>query len=140
MNRRGCLGLLCSGCIVPQNIIDSGLERKDEPKEPCTGNVLIDMPLQDMAIDDSIIWNNNEEFLQLLIVRLTETSWIGVWRICTHGNCDVEWRAEEKHVVCPCHNSIFTQDGFVMQGPATRDLNVYPICFDEQTETFRLEK
>jgi Rieske Fe-S protein len=136
MNRRGCLGLLCSGCIVPKEIIDSG----EHEHHPCIGDILIDAPLQDMAINDSIIWNNSEEFLQLLIIRLSEVSWTGVWRICTHGNCDVEWRSEEKDIVCVCHYSIFSQEGFVVQGPATRDLNTYPICFDDQTETFWLKK
>ena len=46
-------------------------------------------------------------------------------RACTHRGCDVEWKADQKQLVCPCHNSIFAPNGQVTQGPATRPLPTY---------------
>ena len=135
MNRRNCLGLLCSGCVF-----SSKTETAIPTPPSCGKDIIIDAPLWEMNISDSMVWNIPAEFLQLLIVRISEEQWNAVWRICTHGNCDVEWDAHEEVIVCPCHNSLFSPEGLVLEGPATRDLNFYPICYDEESSTFFLQK
>jgi len=42
-----------------------------------------------------------------------------VWRVCTHGSCEVVYDAASRGLVCPCHGSRFARDGSVMTGPAT---------------------
>ena len=135
MNRRSCLGILCAGCMV-----SSKTETANPPPRPpdCEKNIIIDAPLKQMDVFESMVWNIPEEFLQLLIVRMEEDQWNAVWRICTHGNCDVEWDPGEELIVCPCHNSLFSPEGIVLEGPATRDLNFYPICYDESSNQFFL--
>tara|TARA_B100000963_G_C22144264_1_gene458883 strand:+ start:63 stop:470 length:408 start_codon:yes stop_codon:yes gene_type:complete len=135
MNRRNCLGLLCSGCIL-----SSKTETATPTPKTCEKDIVIEAPLQEMDISESLIWNIPEEFLQLLIVRLGADQWNAVWRICTHGNCDVEWDSNQEAIVCPCHNSMFSPEGLVLEGPATRDLNFYPICYDEASSMFFLQK
>ena len=44
---------------------------------------------------------------------------------CTHLGCTVT--VTQDKVVCPCHGSIFDHQGRVLQGPATRPLNRYPV-------------
>ena len=135
MNRRNCLGLLCSGCVL-----SSKTETAIPTPPSCDKDIVIDAPLREMNISESMVWNIPEEFLQLLIVRISEEQWNAVWRICTHGHCDVEWDAYEEVIVCPCHNSLFSPEGLVLEGPATRDLNFYPICYDEESSSFFLQK
>ena len=72
-----------------------------------------------------------EKLVQALIVCVGAREWFGVWKICTHGNCDVQWTEELALVVCPCHNSLFDWDGTVLQGPATRNLTAFTVCLDE---------
>ncbi len=43
--------------------------------------------------------------------------------VCPHLGCDVEWRDADKHFCCPCHNSIFAEDGHVLSGPAPRPMD-----------------
>lgn len=46
--------------------------------------------------------------------------------VCTHLGCQVFWDGGTKHFVCPCHTSVFAQDGAVVSGPAPRPLDTLP--------------
>ena len=45
--------------------------------------------------------------------------------VCTHKGCEVDWRADDRHIFCPCHGSTFNPDGTVFHGPATQPLKRY---------------
>jgi cytochrome b6-f complex iron-sulfur subunit len=45
--------------------------------------------------------------------------------ICTHRGCTVEWKAENKAFVCPCHKAEYSPDGKVLKGPAQKSLSTY---------------
>ena len=47
--------------------------------------------------------------------------------VCTHLGCTVQWKAENENFFCPCHGSIFTEDGNVKKGPAPRPLEWYEV-------------
>jgi len=44
--------------------------------------------------------------------------------LCPHLNCRYTW--EKKQFTCPCHGSIFNQDGKVLGGPSPRPLDPLP--------------
>ena len=67
----------------------------------------------------------DEALLHVLVVHLSPGCYVAVWRVCTHGACEVAWEAGEDAVVCPCHNSHFDTDGSVLQGPATEALRSF---------------
>lgn len=49
--------------------------------------------------------------------------------ICTHRKCKL--KAELDHTFyCPCHGSTFDAAGRVQEGPATRDLPMFPTQMD----------
>ena len=140
MNRRSCIGMICSGCVAPiiteKRSDDTDIEDTGTAPPVCSHDVLIEAPLLDMSIPSAISWDVPEEFLRLLIVRTKQREWNAVWRICTHGNCDVEWDSQGEVVVCPCHFSVFSVEGLVLEGPAERDLRFFPICYDEESQQF----
>jgi nitrite reductase/ring-hydroxylating ferredoxin subunit len=49
----------------------------------------------------------------------------GPWAIsrrCTHLGCKINYREKEGFLECPCHQSRFTPEGIVIQGPAKKQL------------------
>ena len=46
---------------------------------------------------------------------------------CTHLDCLFSWDREKELFVCPCHGSEFDRSGFVLRGPATRDLDRFVV-------------
>ncbi len=47
---------------------------------------------------------------------------VAVSRHCTHLGCIVNFRDDERHFLCPCHQSLFDWDGRYIKGPAKKDL------------------
>ena len=43
---------------------------------------------------------------------------------CTHMGCRVSFNTAERSWDCPCHGSRFDVDGHVLQGPASKDLDL----------------
>jgi Rieske Fe-S protein len=41
---------------------------------------------------------------------------------CPHMGCALHWNQQEHSWDCPCHGSRFTQDGKLLDNPATDDL------------------
>ena len=79
-------------------------------------------------IDGSTQISFPDQWVHLVVVKQAEESWIAVWKICTHGDCNVEWMPSSEAFQCPCHASWFAPDGRVLQGPATVDLTSYSVC------------
>jgi Rieske Fe-S protein len=50
--------------------------------------------------------------------------------ICTHRNCKLT-AEPDRSFYCKCHGSTFNQNGHVTQGPARRDLPVFPAVVDK---------
>lgn len=49
---------------------------------------------------------------------------------CTHLGCAHHWDEARTQFVCPCHNSLFSIDGQVTNGPAPRPLDRYETKLD----------
>lgn len=68
-----------------------------------------------------------EQLLHLIVAQPEADCFVALWRICTHGACETEWDQKATQAVCPCHGSVFADDGAVLVGPATSGLRSYPI-------------
>jgi len=47
--------------------------------------------------------------------------------VCTHIGCTTRWVEEHNRFECPCHGSIFDENGSVMTGPAPKPLPWYEV-------------
>jgi cytochrome b6-f complex iron-sulfur subunit len=44
--------------------------------------------------------------------------------------CSVPWDQVQEKFICPCHNSQFTTDGDVLNPPAPRALDMFPVIIE----------
>lgn len=65
--------------------------------------------------------------LEAIVVRNPDETLSAVNIKCTHKQCDVEWRASDANLACPCHGSKFATDGKMIEGPAETALASYEV-------------
>lgn len=64
------------------------------------------------------------------LVRLDDGGFLALSRQCTHLGCTVPWDAERKQFACPCHASVFGITGSVVNAPAPRPLDCFPVVIE----------
>ena len=64
------------------------------------------------------------------LTRLADGGFLAPSRKCTHLGCTVPWVEKEMRFACPCHASAFDITGDVINSPAPRPLDTYPILIE----------
>ena len=64
------------------------------------------------------------------LARLEDGGFLALSRTCTHLSCSVPWIEKEMKFACPCHGSAFDITGSVIEAPAPRALDIYPITIE----------
>jgi cytochrome b6-f complex iron-sulfur subunit len=62
--------------------------------------------------------------------RLQDGGFLAISQRCTHLGCNAPWVQEQNAFVCPCHNSQFTPEGDVLNPPAPRPLDLFPVTIE----------
>ncbi len=111
-----------------------------------------DMPLPDTATPGPEGWTidlNAQEFASLktvggygykynlIIVRTGESQYMAFSSQCTHQSCTVTYNAVSGTLPCPCHGSVFSNTGSVLQGPAVTALKKYTVTQEGNTLTIK---
>ncbi len=65
------------------------------------------------------------------LVRLKDGGFIALSLKCTHLGCSVIWDESNSRFNCPCHSSSFDMYGNVIDPPAPRALDMYPVLVEE---------
>lgn len=65
------------------------------------------------------------------LVRLKDGGFIAMSLRCTHLGCSVIWDENNKQFNCPCHSSAFDIYGNVIDPPAPRALDMYPVIVED---------
>jgi len=60
----------------------------------------------------------------IIIAREHSGSFVALYDVCPHAGCTIQFDGSSKFP-CPCHGSIFDDDGNVVQGPATSGVKKY---------------
>ncbi len=65
------------------------------------------------------------------LVRLEDGGFLAIYRRCTHLGCAVPYDPASGQFVCPCHGSAFALDGEVLNPPAPRPLDLFPVGIED---------
>jgi len=77
------------------------------------------------------------------LARLEDGVFLAMSRTCTHLSCTVPWVSGENKFICPCHSSEFDIRGEVINPPAPRALDLYPVTIENKVlkvDTSKLTK
>jgi cytochrome b6-f complex iron-sulfur subunit len=66
------------------------------------------------------------------LARLQDGGFLALSRKCTHLGCTVPWVGKEMKFACPCHGSQFDITGNVIDAPAPRALDIYPVSIENK--------
>jgi len=65
------------------------------------------------------------------LIRAEDGGFLALSIICSHLGCSVLWDDPKKQFICPCHSSAFDKMGNVINSPAPRALDYYPVIIEE---------
>ncbi len=77
-------------------------------------------------------WRTFQEKVIAWVVRPNEKDVIAYSPQCTHLGCAYHWEDQQNRFICPCHSSMFSMDGQVIQGPAARPLDRYQVRVEDE--------
>lgn len=63
----------------------------------------------------------------VILVRVSETEFRAYAATCTHLDCIVEYRPDDRMIWCNCHNGVYDLNGQVVAGPPPKPLAPYTV-------------
>jgi cytochrome b6-f complex iron-sulfur subunit len=67
---------------------------------------------------------------RFLLIRFEDGGFLALSTRCTHLACTVTWIEQRQRFICPCHGSEFRRDGAVLNPPAPRPLDRFPVTVE----------
>ncbi len=65
--------------------------------------------------------------VQGIIVANTGSGYVALSSTCTHNGCTIGYNLAANNFPCPCHGSVFSTTGSVVNGPATTPVKSYTV-------------
>ena len=133
MNRRDLIRNIAAGTtavfIVPSFITSC---QDDEP-EPDNGNGNENPDENSLIIDltddnySNLASAGGSIVVDNIIIINTDGGFVALSSVCTHQGCQVTYDKGNGNLPCPCHGSLFSISGSVLNGPASSPLNKYNV-------------
>jgi len=121
----GVLGIIAGveGLAILGNFFGSGQKNKNVNSQ----NLVLAGHVADFKPGSVFPFRSGKFYL----VRFTDGGFMAVSLKCTHLGCSVIWNSEKKEFICPCHASSFNAYGEVVNPPAPRALDTFPVIIRE---------
>jgi cytochrome b6-f complex iron-sulfur subunit len=133
MNRRELIRNVAAGTatlfIVPTVITscEEDLPDPDNNDNPDDKNLIIDL---DESKYEALLTTGNYLVVSDIIIMNRGDSFLALSSKCTHNNCTVSYDHSKSNLPCPCHGSVFSTTGDVLNGPAETALKKYTLSRD----------
>ncbi|MBE7552610.1 MAG: ubiquinol-cytochrome c reductase iron-sulfur subunit [Anaerolineales bacterium] len=90
------------------------------------GGVMTAGAVDDFPLNSVTPFNQGRFYLS----RLADGGFLALYRKCTHLGCAVPWNQSQEQFLCPCHASAFDARGEVLNPPAPRALDLFPVIIE----------
>jgi cytochrome b6-f complex iron-sulfur subunit len=91
------------------------------------GSIVTAGPVTDFPPNSVTPFNQGRFYLSCL----PDGGFLALYRKCTHLGCTVPWEAAQGEFMCPCHASAFDAKGEVLNPPAPRALDLFPVIIED---------
>lgn len=100
------------------------------------GAINKDEPLGlDLSISVRDGWRLRTRRARVFVVRLADgdaaASFKALSGVCPHAGCGIEYKADDKKFICPCHGAEFDPHGASKEGPSPRDMDPFEVSIAE---------
>lgn len=66
----------------------------------------------------------------IIVIRTGQSQYTALSKVCTHQGCTVTYDPSANQLPCPCHRSLYSISGAVVNGPAPSPLKQYSVSVD----------
>jgi len=137
MDRRSLIKNIALGTgtlfLVPSALVSC--EDEEPNTDPQNNDLTID--LNDPQYS-ALTSTGGSVIVQGIIVVNTGAEYVALSSICTHQGCQVTYDSSANNLPCPCHGSLFSISGNVLNGPASQSLRTYPLSVENDVITIDL--
>jgi cytochrome b6-f complex iron-sulfur subunit len=132
MNRRDLINKVLVGgtvLVLSPSVLNSC--SKDSTTDPngggTGGNNKIELDLTNAT--NAVLTNTGGWLIvqNVIIINTGGGSYSALSSICTHQGCTVGYNSGAGNIQCPCHGSVYSTSGTVINGPAPRALKSYTV-------------
>jgi cytochrome b6-f complex iron-sulfur subunit len=143
MTRRDLIHRIAIGgvtYIMLPPMLSSCSKDEDEPDPPGNTPGEVDLVLDLNAQANAALRNPGGSLItrNILVINLGNDAFTALSSVCTHEGCQVGFNQSASNIHCPCHGSVFSTSGSVLNGPAVRALRVYPVSKEGDVLTITL--
>ena len=130
MNRRDLIQRVLIGgtvLVMVPSVLESCTKTPDSsPNGVINGNKInLDLTLSENSALNSA--GGSMIVQNLIVINTGGGNYSALSNICTHQGCTVGYDTSSGNIKCPCHGSVFTTSGSVINGPAPSALTSYAI-------------
>lgn len=103
---------------------------------PPAGSVInLDLSLAENSVLKTA---GSSKIVQNILIINTGTKIVALSAICTHQGCTVGYNSTAIDIECPCHGSIYSLTGSVINGPAPSPLHSYSVSLADNILTITI--
>jgi len=145
MDRKEFLIKSCTACLG--NAVFGGLLSSCKSTRFATGSITGDGILVDAAefatkekgkYRSYIVVRNDSLLFPICLYRFTATDYTALWMQCAHQGAELNVVGDT--LQCPAHGSEYSNRGKVTNGPADRDLRIFPVTVNNDQLFIDLRK
>jgi len=134
MNRRKAISKItisATGMVVlPYTFVSCEKSDMDPANNANNGDANGNSNEIDLSKPENSALNTTGGFLifgNIIVINTGNNTFVALSKVCTHNGCNVTYNSSNNNLPCPCHGSLFSIDGSVLNGPASTPLKKYTV-------------